>query len=320
MILAVSETVAARLVTLDEAITLMEETFAALDRGESRLFPAAMGEGGAAGTRFGAKLGYDGVRRSPGVKVGSYWPGNKAKDLGNHASTTLLLDDETGLPRALIAATQLTALRTAASDAMAVKHLANPEAGVLAVLGAGHQALWNALAIARVRSLEKILVWSRRAAAAETLADRLRGAGYAAASCDLQTALGAADIVSTATAARAPLFAASDIRPGIHISAMGADGQGKQELDPALLALGALWADLPSQSMVIGEFQHLPKGSSNPILPIGGLVSGRLDGRGSASDITIYDSSGVALQDLAICSFALERAQAQGLAFEIDLS
>jgi len=128
MIQAVSETVAKRLVTLADAIGLMDAAFAALDRGESVLFPFVAGHGFDPGTRFGAKLGYDGPRRLPGLKVGSYWPGNRARGIGNHGSTTLLLDDETGLLRAVIAATHLTALRTAASDALAVKHLARPDA------------------------------------------------------------------------------------------------------------------------------------------------------------------------------------------------
>lgn len=320
MILAVSETVAARLVTLKDAIALMEAAFVALDRGESRLYPFVSGQGSDPATRFGAKLGYDGTRRTPGLKVGSYWPDNRGRGVGAHASTTLLLDDETGLPRALVAATHLTALRTAASDAVAVKHLARPDAHVAAILGAGHQAYWDALAIAEVRQLERVLVWSRQADAARILADRLRAKGLNAAACDLRPALAQADIVCTATAARRPLFAAGDVAPGVHISAMGADGPGKQELDIGLLQAGSLWADLAAQSVVIGEFQHLPASATNEIHPIGGLLTGRLPGRRGPSEVTIYDSSGIALQDLAICAFALDRALAEGLAQEIDLA
>ena len=320
MILAVSETVAARLVTLKDAIALMESAFASLDRGESRLFPFVAGHGSDPATRFGAKLGYDGERRTPGLKVGSYWPRNVERGLGNHASTTLLLDDDTGAPRALVAATHLTALRTAASDAVAVKYLARKDASVLAVVGAGHQAYWDALAVAEVRKLEQVLVWAREASAAEALAARLRTAGLPAQASDLWPALARADIVSTATASRSALFAAGDVRPGTHLSAMGADGVGKQELDPALLLGASLWADLPTQSIVIGEFQRLPAALAGGVQPIGGLISGRLPGRCGDEEITIYDSSGVALQDLAICALALERAQAEGSVQTLDLS
>lgn len=318
--LAISETVAARLVTLADAIGLMEGAFAALDRGESKLFPFAAGQGSDPKTRFGAKLGYDGPRRLPGLKVGSYWPGNTARGVGNHGSTTLLLDDDTGLPRALVAATHLTALRTAASDAVAVKYLSRPEASVLALVGTGHQAYWDACAIAEVRSIASILVCGRDPQAAKTLATRLRKAGLPASASDLASALARADIVSTVTASRAPLFDGENVRPGTHISAMGADGSGKQELDPALATWASLWADLPSQSVTLGEFQYLGAGALKRIQPIGGLLTGRLPGRRSADEVTIYDSSGVALQDLAICAFALERAQAEGLALSLDLS
>lgn len=320
MLLTVSETVAKRLVTLKDAIALTEAMFVSLDRGDSLLFPAVRGHGSRPGTRFGVKAAYDAPRRSPGLKVGTYWPGNAARGLGNHGSTTLLLDDDTGLPRALIAATHLTALRTAASDAVAVKYLSRRDASVLAVVGTGHQAYWDALAIAEVRSLSSVLVTGRDAQAAEALASRLRAANLPAASCDLKSALARADLISTVTAAREPLFAAGDVRPGTHVSAMGADGPGKQELDPDLAARALLWADMPSQSVAMGEFQHTPPATAARIQPIGGLIAGRLLGRSSAQEITLYDSSGIALQDLVIGAFALERAQAEGLANALDLN
>ncbi len=320
MIETVSETAAAKSVTVGDAIALMEAMFASLDQGRSRLFPFISGQGSDQGTRFGVKLGYDGARGLPGLKVGSYWPGNVAKGIGAHASTTLLLDDDTGLPKALVAATHLTALRTAASDAVAVKRLARPQATVLVLVGTGRQAYWEALAVAQVRSLTEVLVCGRNLEAAEALAARLRTAGLPAASCQLARALAQADIICTATAARGPLFSAKDVRPGVHISAMGADGHGKQELDPDLAARASLWADLPGQSVVIGEFQYLAAAGLERIQPIGAAVTGRLPGRRSAGEITIYDSSGIALQDLAIAAFALEQARAAGLTIPLDLS
>ncbi|WP_332767719.1 ornithine cyclodeaminase family protein [Phenylobacterium sp.] len=319
-LLTVSESVAKRLVTLKDAIALMETAFVSLDRGESLLFPMVSGHGSDPGTRFGAKAGFDSTRCRPGLKVGSYWPGNAARGFGNHGSTVLLLDDATGLPQALVAATHLTALRTAASDAVAVKHLARADASVLVLVGPGHQAYWDALAIAEVRALSEVLVCGRDPDAAEALAARLRQAGLPAAASAIGPALARADLVSTVTASREALFAAGDVRPGTHISAMGADGPGKRELAPALTATAALWADHPPQSLVLGEFQHVSGAAAEAIQPIGGLVAGRLSGRGSRDEITIYDSSGIALQDLAICGFALEQAQAQGLARPIDLS
>lgn len=318
MIEVVTERMARELVTLSDAIEAMEAAFISLDAGRSRLFDPVIGQGGRPGTRFGAKAAYDGVRCAPGLKVGSYWAGNPARGLGAHGSTTLLLDDDTGLPRALVAATHLTALRTAASDAMATRRLARADAQVLALIGTGHQAYWEALAVAQVRSLSQVFVCGRDKAGASRLAARLTAAGVHAVAGVLEPALGQADIVVTATAAREPLFSAGAVRPGVHVSAMGADGPGKQELDPALAEGASLWADLPSQSAVMGEFQHLPGGAL--IQPIGGLVAGRLAGRACDDEITIYDSSGVGLQDLAIAGLALDRARAAGVLQHLDLN
>lgn len=320
MIHVVSETVARRLVTPRDAVALMEEAFADLDGSLSKVFPFVAGHGSDPKTRFGAKLGYDGRRRLPGVKIGSYWPGNTSRQIGNHASNTVLLDDETGLPIALVAATHLTALRTAASNAMAVKALARETASVLVVVGPGHQSYWDARTIAEVRTLDRILICGRQPERAEALAERLRQDGLPAQASELASALAQADIISTATASRAPLFAADMVRPGVHISAAGADGPGKQELDPALAASASLWADLPSQSVALGEFQYLGAAEVDRVQPIGGLLAGRLPGRRSDDEITVYDSSGVGLQDIAICAFALERALAAGLAVQVDFS
>jgi ornithine cyclodeaminase/alanine dehydrogenase-like protein (mu-crystallin family) len=306
MVAVVSESTAKRLVGIADAIAVSEAAFASLARGESLLFPAVRGHGSDPATRFGVKSGYDGVRRLPGLKVGTYWPGNVGLGLGNHGSTTLLLDDDTGYVQGIVAATYLTALRTAAADAVAVKYLAREDARVLALVGTGHQAYYDALAVSQVRDLRRVLVCGRRADAAEALAQRLREAGVPA--------------VSTVTASRAPLIAAGLLRPGTHVSAMGADGPGKQELAIELVAGASLWADAPQQSVAMGEFQHAAAAGlieTSAIGAIGNLIAGQVHDR-SADQITIFDSSGIALQDLAICAFALERARAAGLASEVD--
>lgn len=322
MAFLVSESIAGSLVTLADAIEVSESAFASLAQGDSLLFPAVRGHGSDPATRFGVKSGYYHARNLPGLKVGSYWATNVVRGIGNHGSTTLLLDDETGLLQGIVAATHLTALRTAAADAIAVKYLARQDACVLALVGTGHQAFYDALAIARVRDLRKILVCGRRHDAAEETARRLRGAGLPAVASSSESALKQADIVSTVTAARAPLIQEGCLRPGTHVSAMGADGPGKQELGTDLVANASLWADSPAQSVIMGEFQHAHSVGLIQIEAIGSigeLILGNRRGR-LADEITIFDSSGIALQDLAICALALQRAIDAGVAVELDLS
>lgn len=326
MVTLVSEKQAAALVGIEDAIAATEAAFVALDRGESLLFPAVRGNGSDPGTRFGVKAGYDGQRRTPGLKVGTYWPGNRTLGIGNHGSTTLLLDDRTGRVDAIVAATHLTALRTAAADAVAVKYLARPDASVLALVGTGHQAYYDALAIHVVRPLRAVLVCGRNQDAAVQLATRLRQAGLPAEMAALDEALARADLVSTITASREPLFADGLLRSGTHVSAMGADGPGKQELPVALVARASLWAEDPAQSQVMGEFQHVAAAGllesggvpSSGVQSLGALIDGRTAAP-TGDTITIFDSSGVALQDLAICALALDRARASGIAIDVDL-
>src|SRR5262249_28596511 len=144
-----------------------------------------------------------------------------------HASTVIMLDQETGRVAAVVETATANAYRTAAADALAVRTLAREDATVLAVFGAGHQAFYEARAIMRVRSIERVLVVGRRPEAAAAMAGRL---GELAEPAEGQAACTAADIIVTATTARAPLFDAAWVRPGTHISAMGADQQGKHEL------------------------------------------------------------------------------------------
>lgn len=322
MLTLVSEATARRVVDIDDAIAETEALLVALDRGQSLLFPAVRGHGSDKTTRFGVKAGYDGANQVPGLKVGSYWPGNRARGLGNHGSTTLLLDDATGLPTAIVAATWLTALRTAAMDAVAVKHLARADAATLVLIGSGHQAYYDALAIARVRSLRALIVCARRSEAAADLAARLCEAGLPARVGELPQALAVADIVSTVTAATAPVLQAADLRPGCHVSAMGADGPGKQELPTQLPPGASLWADSPQQSLTMGEFQHGHAAGAiraDDVRALGGVIAGRIRGRTSPDEITVFDSSGIALQDLAVAALVVRRAREAGLTIDVDL-
>ncbi|MGK6320335.1 ornithine cyclodeaminase family protein [Sphingomonas sp. DT-204] len=318
-----SEADARRLIDAADAFAVVERGFADVARGDAVMFPPLVARGSDPATRFGAKAGVDLARRCPGIKVGSYWPINRAKGLPAHGSTTLLLDDETGFPAALVAATHLNALRTAAADAVAVHHLARAEAGVIAIVGAGNQAWFDLEAIRRVRPIRSVRVWNRTAPAAERFAERARQSGLEAVATELETAVRGADIVVTATAAREPLIARDWVAPGTHISAMGADGPGKQELDAALVAAAQRFADLPSQSAAIGECQHaVAAGLIDPasIVAIGDVIDGRAPGRKGADAITLFDSSGIAVQDLAIAQLAVERAAAQGVGTLLDLA
>ncbi len=318
--LFVSEDVAKRVVSIPDAIETIEAMFREYGRGEATVFPVVLGHGPDPVTRFSMKSGLLQTRRVVGLKVGSYWPGNRAQGKEAHASTTLLLDPETGYAQALVAASHLTALRTAGADAVAVRQLARQNSSTLAIIGAGHQAWFELLAIRQVRPIEKVLIANRSREAAEAFAKRVREElGLDAVAVAAKEAVQGADIIATVTAACEPLFEAAWVRPGTHVSAMGADGEGKQELDPQLVAKASLFADVVQQSITVGEYEAAFKAGlieTDRITPLGAVLNGS-PGRTAEEQITIFDSSGMALQDLAICSLALDKAIAQGLVLSV---
>lgn len=302
------------------AFDAVTSAFKAMSSGEAKLFPVVNAVVEPPNTAFTIKSGVNHGQGIVGVKIGSYWPRNVERfGIANHGSTTLLLNHETGAPRALINARELNGMRTAAANAVATDALARTDAAVLLVLGAGHQARYEARAICDVRRIKRLMVWSRTRAQAESMVAELSDLGVDDIVIveDANAAAAKADIITTVTTSRTALLAAASIRPGVHISAMGADMEGKQELDAAALKAALLFADWPAQSAQIGEFQHVCKTglrSAEEIVSIGDVLLGRKPGRTTRDDITVFDSSGVAIQDLNVAQAVLDAAVAAGRA------
>ena len=157
--LIVPEALIADLVSPEDAYEAVAATFAAMARGEAYNFPVvreALGEG----RQYGFKSGLDRAGGMLGVKAGGYFPGNMARGITNHQSTVYLFDPESGRPTAMVGGNLLTALRTAAASAIAIDRLARPEAHVLGIVGAGHQAGFQLRAAARVRRFERVIAWN----------------------------------------------------------------------------------------------------------------------------------------------------------------
>ncbi|MEV8441761.1 ornithine cyclodeaminase family protein [Actinosynnema sp. NPDC051121] len=266
------------------------------------LFPAVVGHGSSPANRFTVKSGA--AAEAAGVKIGSYWPGNTERGLPRHNSVILLFDQAVGRIGAVVEAGFANAFRTAAADAVAADVLARPDARSLAVFGTGPQAWHECLALARVRDLEVVHVVARDADRGARFVADLAAEGLAAVLTGAEEACRSADVIVTATTARAPLFEAGWVRPGTHVASMGSDAEGKQELPVALLRSARLFCDWPAQSLVLGEFQHVPDARPTAL---GDVLAGRAAGRSAADDVTVFDSSGIALQDLHL-GLALLRA------------
>lgn len=298
--------------------------FIALADGEAELAPVVNVSIPERSAAFSIKAGVNLKGGVVGFKVGTYWPNNE-QDFGipNHASTTLLLDPASGRLRSLLNTSSLNGLRTAAANALATSVLARDDASVLFVAGAGHQARYEIRALCDVRQFRRIVIWSRNRKHAEALALEfadLPGVEFSvvdAADAGAQQA----DIIVTVTASRRPLFSAQSVRSGTHISAMGADMQGKQELDPSCLLTARLVADWPPQSVSVGEFQHVCNTgarSVDEIVALGDILAGRKPGRLRSDEVTVFDSSGVAIQDLEIADNVLNSAARNGRGQSIE--
>jgi ornithine cyclodeaminase len=315
-IVIVSEAICEEVITRADAFGAVEAVFAAMARGDAYNFPVVREAIGHADALYGFKGGFDRAGLALGLKAGGYWPGNMDKGLTNHQSTVFLFDPDTGQLSALVGGNYLTALRTAASSSVSIAHLARKDAKVLGMVGAGHQSTFQLRAAVEQRDFEKVVAWNphpdmlpRLGAVAEEL-----GLAFEAVS---QEELGAeADVIITITSAFEPLVMAGWIKPGTHIACMGTDTKGKQEVDPALLKRATVFADEIAQSISIGEAQHaVAQGliAEGDITPIGAVINGTHPGRGSDDEITLFDGTGVGLQDLAVASVAARIARERGL-------
>ncbi|EBA05574.1 iminosuccinate reductase BhcD [Sagittula stellata] len=321
-VLIVGEEACRALVGRAEAFAAVEAVFAAMASGEARNFPVVREAIGHADALYGFKSGFDRAGMALGVKAGGYWPGNAGRGLTNHQSTVCLFDPDTGRLSALVGGNYLTAVRTAASSAVSIAHLARRDAKVLGMVGAGHQSAFQLRAAAEQRAFEKVVAWNPHPEMLPQLAEVAASLGLPFEAVTPEELGAQADVVITITSAFEPLLMRDWIRPGTHVACMGTDTKGKMEVDAALLAAATVFTDEVAQSVSLGEAQHAVAGgllSEGDITPIGAVINGTHPGRTSDDEITLFDGTGVGLQDLAVASVAARLAEAQGVAARVVL-
>lgn len=321
--LIISEELARQLVSVEDAIGAVEQTFAAMARGEARNYPVVREVVGHRDAVFGVKTGADVSAPFLGLKAGGYWPHNMARGLTNHQSATLLFDPETGRAAALVSANYLTGIRTGAASAIASKHLSRPDASSLGIIGTGAQSVYQLRATLAVRPIGRVLAWDLSEASLAAFGEIVAELGLDyAPQAERQAVASGADILITVTPSRQALVEKSWVRPGTHINAMGADTKGKQELDPALVAAAVIFVDEAAQAFTIGECQHAYAagliGDSDVRASLGAVIAGMGEGRQNADEITLFDGTGVSLQDLVVADLAVKRATEQGLGVTVE--
>ena len=306
------------LLTMPECITVMEEALAALARGEVhqplRSIVRAEGAKGFLGLmpayRGGANAAY-------ALKEICLFPGNPARGLDTHLGAVLLHSGDTGELLAVINASAITAIRTAAVSAVATKLLARDDAHILAIIGAGVQARSHLAAIPHVRDVREIRVYSHTPAKAAALAEA--GQGTAAATvvvASVEDAVRGAGIIVTATSSHEPVLRREWIADGAHINAVGSSVASARELDSATVAASSLFVDRRESTLnESGDYLMALRdgaiaGPDHIRAELGEILIGRAAGRTSRDEITLFKSLGIAIEDLAAAQFLLEKAKA----------
>ncbi len=263
-----------------------------------------------------------------GVKIVNTYPENRKKyGLPTVAGIIVLATPKTGEILAILDATWITVVKTAAASAVATKYLARNNSETLGLVGAGLQAIAHIEALAQVMKLKKVKVWSRTRETAEKFLQRMTKQcseiRFSMAK-DVKEAVKDSDVVATITPSRQPVVMVDWVKLGTHINAMGADAPGKQELDPEILKKAKIVVDDLEHSSHSGEINvPLAQGiiSEEDIYgEIGEIALGRKPGRASTNEITVFASTGVAIQDIAVAEVVYRKAVTRGFGTKIDLT
>lgn len=260
------------------------------------------GEGGAFHAK-GASL--RGERPYVALKLNGNFAGNPAqRSLPTIQGAILLCDGGTGSLLAIMDSIEVTLRRTAAATALAARYLARPDAATILICGCGEQGRAQLAALRDVLPLSRVLLWDAEPARA--------GAMSGETAADLDAAAREADAIVTCTTSRAPFLTAEMVRPGTFVAAVGADSPDKSEIEPGLMAKALVVADILDQCAVMGDLRHAIEAGamerSDVHAELGELVTGRKAGRTADEQITLFDSTGTALQDVAAAALIYERA------------
>ncbi len=253
------------------------------------------------------------------VKIAAGFYDNPDLGLPSSSGLVLVFSAQTGQAEALLNDEgYLTDLRTGLGGAVASLALCRPDARRVLIVGCGTQAYWLARSIRMLCPVARLAIWGRNGGRAQALVNRLAEVGVVAeAVAELEPACRAAEVIVTATPSSAPLVMSDWVAPGCHITAIGADSPGKQELEPILVARADLRvADMLSQSLDHGEFAGAHADgliSAATCIELGALLAGKAGGRQRPEDVTIVDLTGVATQDIAMARMVLSRARSEGM-------
>ncbi len=325
MVRLLSDNDVKRLVTMNDIVPAVEHVFAENAEGKtempSKIYLDIKGYGD-----FRAMPSYIPSIDTAGIKWVNVHPDNPQKGLLTVMATILLNDPKTGELLCIMNGTAITDERTGAAGGVAAKYLARKDSSVIGIIGSGHQAWTQMLAYNVVfgNKIKLVKVYSRHQAHAEEFAKTIKEKmGYDTRACTNAEEAADADIIATVTPARSPVLKAEWVKPGTHINAIGADAPGKQELETALTLKSKIFVDSIEQASHSGEI-NVPW--SQGLLSkeklagtLGEVITGKKPGRTNDKEITVFDSTGLAIQDAAVAHIVYTKALKENIGTDYSL-
>ncbi|MFV3290419.1 ornithine cyclodeaminase family protein [Pseudomonas sp. NY11955] len=303
------------LVLPEQILFAVREAFYLHSAGEGQVFPIVR-EALSTGGIFGIKSGGISSQGVLGFKAAGFWPTNRALGGEPHQATILLIDPATGRPLCMIDGNTITTLRTGAAGALGLEILARRDSAKLTVFGTGVQATIQVDYALRVmpgiKSVTYLTFDGQPSPEFEAQFSKRCSVKHSASSND---AVSSSDVVITATPGGQVLFDLEAVKPGTHINCVGADTKGKREAPEGLLAKATVIVDDRDQATQMGETQWA---SSLPVIEIGDLLTGKVEFSRSADEITVFDMTGLALQDLTVARLLFEQAKIEGVGHDIS--
>jgi ornithine cyclodeaminase len=315
-----------RLLPMRDCIEIMASTLATLARGDAVLPLRTVIRIPQTSDAFGVMPAYLGTPKTIGAKIVSVFPGNHGTDLDSHQGAVLLFDRSNGQLAALLDATPITTIRTAAVSAVATRLLARENASALAIIGSGVQARAHVEAICAVRPITTLRVWSRDSEHARHLAAFARDRFHldASASGTGADAVRDADIVCTVTSATSPVLLGEWLAPGTHVNAVGACTPNAQEIDSEVVVRSRLYVDrreaaLKEPGDILVPLRNGEIIPEHIVAELGEVLIDRGIGRRDEREITLFKSLGLAIEDLAAAAHVFEQAGRSGAGVSVEL-
>ena len=325
-IFVLSEEDTKQLLELEEVIEAIENVYKEKSSGSGKVFPLVFHEFEKGVADMDIKSGTLDKMGVYGLKLVSWFGNNPSKGLPSLSGIVMLFDSSTGLPIGTISAEHMTGMRTGAAGAIGAKYLARNNSEVMLMVGSGHQASYQIRAMQTViKGLKKVFVYDpinfeSAKGFISKFEYKLDSIEYIPVQ-DLETSVANSDIIVTATPSKKPLILKDWVTAGTHFSCMGSDMSGKQEIDENILKSARLFTDDILQSVSVGEFEvGINNGTitkEDIICEIGDVLNGEYDGRTSDNDITVFDSTGIGLQDIAAGYIAIQKAKKINIGTEV---